>query len=134
MRTTWTGVPKELREAATPLLTAHARLVPGWCKLLTIRYDDDMADANANVSSEQIYGRVTLTFGPGWLNLDEAEREWTFVHELYHTQLSPLERAMEEWLTQLPAKMRKVAEARFDGALEEAVSGLAYALVKEGGE
>lgn len=131
MRTTWTGVPKELRDAATPLLAAHARLVPGWVKLLGVRYDDDMADAVACIQSEQIYGRCTLTFGPAWLNCDEAEREWTVVHELLHSQLSPLERALEEWLVQLPAKMRKVAEARFDGALEEAVSGLAYALVKE---
>lgn len=133
MRTTWTGVPKELRETATPLLLAHARLVPGWCKLLTIRYDDDLADV-ASVSSEQIYGRCTLIFGASWLNLDEAEREWTVVHELLHSQLSPMERAMEEWLSALPLKMRKVAETRFDGALEEAVSGLAYALVREGVE
>ena len=131
MRTTWTGMPKDLKDAATPLLSKHGSILPGWVKLLTIRYDDDMVGANATIASEQIYGRCTLTFGAGWLNLDAAEREWTVVHELLHPQLAPLERALEEWLGALPLKMRAVADTRFEGAIEEAVSGLAYVLVRE---
>ena len=134
MRTTWTGVPKELRDAATPLLHAHKRLLPSWVRLLDVRFDDSMSDAFAAMESEQTYHRATLTFGGGWLTSDEQQREWVVIHEIAHTQLAPLERAWEAMTSALPKKMRTVADRMFDDALEEAVSGLAYALVKEGGE
>lgn len=124
-------MPKDLRDAATPLLDAHRRMLPGWVKRFTLKYDEDLADAYATATSEQNYGRATLTFGSGWLNLDAAEREWVVVHELAHVLVSPLERAIEEVMVGLPKRLRQVCEARYDGALEEAVSCIAYALVPE---
>ena len=91
-----------------------------------------MADANANVCSEQAYQRVTLTFGAGWLNCDAGDREWTVAHELAHTPLAPIERVFESFLLALPKRVREVFAKEFEEALEESVSGLAYALVKEG--
>ena len=132
MRTTWVGVPQDLRDAATPLLHEHKRLVPGWVKFLSMKYDDNLADEYANACSEQNYGRASLTFGPGWLNLDSTEREWVVVHELGHIALAPLERAIEQVLEGLPKRLKQLCEKLYEDALEESVSGLAYALVKEG--
>lgn len=134
MRTTWVGVPQDLRDAATPLLATHKRLLPSWVKLFELRYDDAMADANACVVSDQNYSRVTLTFGSGWLNCDKEEREWVLVHEVVHAQLAPLERALESVMVALPKRLRQVCEKLYEDALEESVSGLAYALVKESTE
>lgn len=131
MRTTWTGVPEDLRAAVMPLLQEHRRLLPGWVKLLGVKYDEDMTDAYASAASEQNYGRATLTFGSGWLNLDAAEREWVVVHELGHVIVAPLERAIEEIIAGLPKKLGAMCQARYESALEESVSCLAYALVPE---
>ena len=122
-------MPKDLKDAAVPLLHKHGRMIPGWVKLFGVRYDDMMADAHACILSEQNYYRATLTFGPGWMNCDSEEREWVVVHELCHTMLSPVERAWEEWFATLPKKMKAVADRRFEDALEEAVSGLAHMIV-----
>lgn len=131
MRTTWVGVPRELRDAATPLLKKYDNLMPTWVRDLEVVFDEEMDDAHATVLSDQVYGRVKLSFGSGWLTCDERKREWVVAHELSHTQLAPLERAWEEMMEGLPKRMRLVAERRFENALEESVSGLAYALVKE---
>lgn len=132
MRTTWGGVPKELKEAATPLLAEHKRLLPSWVRVLDIKFDDDMTDCYACVQSELTGGSVTLTFGGGWLKSDEQHREWVVIHELAHTQLAPIERAWEQAMEALPKKMRALVDKLFEDALEESVSGLAHALAKEG--
>lgn len=131
MRTTWTGVPDDLRQTATPLVDAHKRLLPGWVQRFHIRYSEDMTDAYAEISSEQDYGRVTLTFGSGWLNSDAPDRDWTIRHELSHPLLAPLERVFESVLLALPKNARAAWEKDYGHALEESVSNIAYALVKE---
>lgn len=131
MRTTWTGVPDELRSTASQLLDRHERLVPGWVKLLAVRYNSELVDCYADVSVEQSQNRAVLTFAGGFLDCDEQEREWVVVHEIMHMRLSPLEKAWDAMMDALPKKMRAVADKLFEEAIEEAVSGLAYALVKE---
>lgn len=133
MRTTWTGVPKELRDAATTVLDRYRWLIPSWVRLLSVNSQAEL-DARAQVESVMAYHRVNLTLGGQLLDCDEHEREWTMVHEITHTQLAPMERMWESVLEMIPKKMRPVADQMFDAALEESVSGLAYALVKEGGE
>lgn len=124
-------MPKEVRDQAAPLLATYGWLLPSWAKLLAIGYSSEMMESYAEVSSEPSQHRVTLTFGGGWLDCDGTEREWVVVHELVHTRLASLERAWDQMATALPKKMQPVAEKIFEDALEEAVSGLAYALVKE---
>lgn len=131
MRTTWTGVPKELRDAATPLLHKYAHVLPGWVRLLEVTFDHEMTDDFAQVESEPSYQRVKLVFGGAWLDCDQEKRDWMVRHELAHTVLSPLEPVFESFLLALPKRLRPVFEKQYEEALEASVSGLAYALVKE---
>ena len=134
MRTTWNGVPKEVKDAAAPWLQKYAHVFPAWVRLVEITFDDEMAEAFAEVQSEPSYHRVKLFFGGGGLNCDEEKRDWLVRHELSHTQYAPLERVFESMMLALPKRMRPVFEKLYEEALEESVSGLAYALVKEGAE
>lgn len=132
MRTTWTGVPKEVKEAASPLLEKYRHVMPGWVRLLEVSFDDEMADEFAQVESDPRYHRVKLYFGGGWLNCDQEKRDWLVRHELSHTQFAPIERVFESMMLVVPKRVQKAFEKLYEEALEESVSGLAYALVKEG--
>lgn len=131
MRTTWPGVPQELRDAATPLLEKHRKLLPDWVRVLTIRYDSEMTDAYAAVVSEPEQKRVTLTLSGSWASQDAWEREVTVIHELMHTRLAPIERAFEQIVGLGPKRTHKHAEQLIDAALEEVVSDLTHTIVGE---
>lgn len=131
MRTTWSGVPDELRQAASPLIERYALVLPDWVRLLRVRYNDEDAENYAVVTSEPTYRRITLTLGIAWLSGDPEEREWLIAHELAHPHYARLEQAWEELMEDLPKRARASAARRFDAALEEAVSGLAHVFVGE---
>jgi hypothetical protein len=123
-------VPKELKDAAAPVLERYRWLVPKWVRLMSVTSKAEL-DARAEVESVMAYHRANLTLGGQLLDCDEHEREWVLVHEITHTQLAPIERMWDAVIEMIPKKMRPAAERMFDDALEESVSGLAYALVKE---
>ena len=131
MRTTWTGVPKEVRDAGAPLLAKYGHVLPGWVRLLEVTFDDAMTESFAEFESEPNYHRAKLILGGGWLNCDQEKRDWLMRHELSHAQFAPIDAAFEYVLLALSKRMRVVVEKMYNDAVEEAVSGLAYALVKD---
>lgn len=88
----WGYLPNEVREALRPLLHQYLWLVPGWCRLLQVRYQQgheggEAVQAQMSVSEE--YRWAELVLFAGWIDSCPTERRSTIIHELLHIPTGP---------------------------------------------
>lgn len=84
------AMPTEVRTALAPLVERHIALVPTWCHVLLLDWDDTDRDALAKTTCRREYRWAKITVCPSWLRQDSTEREDTIVHELLHVVMEPV--------------------------------------------
>jgi hypothetical protein len=71
-------------EDAVAAMQSTEWLIPPWCLMVVVQWNDKETQAICRASVDYDYRRYNLTFGPQWLSLDEIERRETLTHELIH--------------------------------------------------
>lgn len=135
MKTTYTQVPKEVKEALAPLLTRYGALVAHKVDHFEVEFtpnsamDGDVVYAATLVMPE--YRRATLYVTPEWLRLPCDEREHVVAHEVAHTLTfalrSEYSRVLEHFVGD--PSTRAYVTGVFEAADEEVVDSLAKVFV-----
>lgn len=128
-------MPQEYVNAVGSLIEHFGWMAPSWCHTLTLDYASDDKDdgrTKAECEAEPHYRQARITVYPRFLELDQAERANTIVHELCHLVIAPLSHAIADILgaAQLSDDARAIAEKMQGDADEAVVEDMAVALAR----
>jgi hypothetical protein len=118
-------VPSEVRAAVEPILTQWLRVVPSWCHVLLVDWDEaPEGDDNTQATTESrpAYREAVLTIGALWLRSDAEDRASIIRHELAHLATAQMDDVFERMLAQF--KKRDAAlHADFKEQWRQALEG-----------
>lgn len=126
----WEGMPPEVRRAAEPTFVRFQWLLPTWCHVLTVGYENSQdLSAVATCDAEPEYRQARITINQAWLEQSASDRRAAIVHELSHLVLAPLAKFAESMVEKLfnePA--RSIMDEQFRVAMESTVEDFAAAV------
>ncbi len=123
--------PPEVRAVAEPLLERFAWLVPSWCHTVSVQWEGDPGEDDAQSSARtQIsfaYRSARLQFLPMFLTDSERQREADVIHELLHLSIQPLcqyamevvDRCLKEESPKFHETVIEELRVRNEGAVED---------------
>lgn len=127
----WCGDwPSEVRAAVEPHLHRWLVILPGWCAEVVVRWNPDCAEASMRTHVRPEYRDTVLEVCPNWLEMNEASRELTVMHEMMHVAMGPLvnfTRNTIRDLTEPDTMIRGVLDRACTEAFEGCVEDLARA-------
>ena len=135
MKLEWAkGVPKEVKAAAKPYFDLYRNVVPSWCRVVTVAYQQQpplSPDSVADSASQVEYRQATIQLHGGWLNESEDDRERTVLHELVHIAVAPMYAIPEKLLECVQdSAARAVLEDQWRAAVEGVVCDVAEAFLR----
>lgn len=123
-------LPRGLAREVNPLLKRWSWLVPSWCHVMQIVYDDTTEDV-ASICGRPQYRDALLTIGPPFIGYDDdSEKEATILHEILHLHQAAATDVLNEVLQFVPeGPFRDTFDRRYEYANEGAVCDLVTALM-----
>ena len=123
--------PDEARAAVEPYVDALVARLPRWVRSLHLEWDSTDGDNTAKVWTNTRNRWANVTVCAQWLDLVEAERWNTLVHELVHIYMDGMAQAFKTTVGQLGDEAaREIAKRWFRDAEEQTVTDLADMIVK----
>lgn len=121
--------PPEMRSAVEPIVDVMVHLLPRWARYLFLRWDGGDTDHEAISNISVPYRTVSLRFCPAFLDLGDAGRMDTAVHEVVHAYISGMRDVFWKTSEQLDETARELAQRWYKDAEEAAVVDLTERLV-----
>ena len=123
------GWPDDVKDIVDELLTPYARLLPGWCRILYVRFEANDSDSVATVKVCYDNRWASIRISPDWLEELPADRQRVILHEIAHIHVQPMrtvfvdlcEKGFED------QGFKDFAWERFKEAWEGSVEDLAWA-------
>lgn len=81
------GCPPEIRKPVSEILERHLKIVPAWCRVITVYYGATNGDLNCSTYTDYHYRFVQIYIYADWFT--SKEREHDLVHELFHIVTAP---------------------------------------------
>lgn len=126
----WDAMPPEIRKAAEPIINRYAWLLPTWCHVLTVGYENTADTSSvATCDAEPEYRQARIAINQAWLEQSAGDRRAALVHELAHLVVAPLAKFAESMVEKLfnePAK--SIMDEQFRVAMESTVEDFAAAV------
>jgi hypothetical protein len=126
------SVPKSVREVFLPLVERYAFMLPGWCRKLTLSYEDDCGDPQvlAMTQAQYEYRDALIAFTPRLVGEDLDTQEGTVVHELAHVLLWPIMDMGQKLLHLIDdPKAQQIMSDQFRQAVEASTEDVARAFL-----
>ena len=127
--------PADVRLTVEGAVGRWLYLIPGWCRSIHIRFENDGGENQAAAVSVDYEGRHAVMYiRPGWFQESPADREKAIIHEIAHLHVQPIRSVFVDVINKgiEDQGFKDFAWERFKEAWEGSVEDLAWALYEAG--
>lgn len=121
--------PEDIQTTVEFVLTPLLGLVPGWCRILYVRFESSTEDHAAEISVH-LEGRfATIRVTPDWLEELPDDRLRALIHEIVHIHVQPMRTVFHDLALKMVDDQgaKDFAWERFKEAWEGSTEDLAWA-------
>ena len=122
--------PNDVRTIVEPHLSLYAPLVPGWCRILYVRFEAGDGETSATIVTS-IEGRwATMRVQAAWMDEIPDDRARAIMHEIAHLYVEPMRTVFTDLVNKgiEGDRFKGFAWERWKEAWEGTVEDLAWAL------
>ncbi len=123
--------PDDVRGIVNPVLQDWIHLIPGWVRILYVRFESDGGKTTASIHMSYENRWATLKVRPDWLEDTPKERARDLVHEIAHLHTQPMNVVFMDVIQGLDKQFKDFAYERWKEAWEGTVEDLAWAFTEK---